>query len=289
MYTMKNIKKYNNNIILAEDFGQEVIVLGKGIGFQAVQGMDVDINLVEKIFIPQESASIGRFADTLSGLSYEYVLLASKIVDYGKEKLKVRLNPSIVVALADHFSVVLQYPAKISTQTPLQFDIRYIYPDEFQTGIEALEIIKRERDINLPEAEALNIALHFINAEFESSNMPVTFKIVTITGDILRIVEQYYKIILDKETLVFMRFINHVRSMVIEYVTAPQNVKSSKADDELYKLALSRLEGVAECCSRISDHLYKKYGLELHKNDAALLAIYITKIMEGIEDRELKS
>ncbi|MDR2071608.1 MAG: hypothetical protein LBP81_09370, partial [Treponema sp.] len=30
---MKNIRKYNNNIILANDRGHEVIVLGKGIGF----------------------------------------------------------------------------------------------------------------------------------------------------------------------------------------------------------------------------------------------------------------
>ncbi|MDR0376164.1 MAG: PRD domain-containing protein, partial [Spirochaetaceae bacterium] len=217
---MQNIRKYNNNIILAKDNGQEVIVLGKGIGFQTRQGAEVDMALAEKVFVPQESAHINQFASTLSGLPYEYMLLASKIVDHGKAALQVKLNPSIVVALADHLSVTLELPRNddVPTQSPLQLDVRHIYPGEFKTGVEALEIISRERGIQLPEAEAVSIALHFINAELESPEMPTTFRIVTITGGVVRIIEQYYAVELDKETLEFMRFSSHVRNLVIEYI-----------------------------------------------------------------------
>jgi hypothetical protein len=71
---MRNIRKYNNNIILAEDNGQEAIVLGKGVGFRTLQGAELDMSLAEKVFIPQETAHINRFADTLSDLAYEFVL-----------------------------------------------------------------------------------------------------------------------------------------------------------------------------------------------------------------------
>jgi beta-glucoside operon transcriptional antiterminator len=223
---MRNIRKYNNNIILADDNGQEVIVLGKGIGFQASQGAEIDMSLVEKVFVPQESAHINRFADTLSDLAYEYMLLASKIVDFGKAVLQVKLNPSIVVALADHLSVSLEQMtnnsnSQASLESPLQLDVRHIYPGEFKTGVHALEIIKRERNIQLPEAEAVSVALHFINAELEAPEMPTAFKIVTITGDVMRIIEQYYHVTLNKETLEFLRFSNHVRSLVLEYLTPP--------------------------------------------------------------------
>ncbi|MDR2783120.1 MAG: PRD domain-containing protein, partial [Treponema sp.] len=221
---MRTIRKYNNNIVLADDNGQEVIVLGKGIGFQAPQGAEIDMSLAEKVFVPQETAHINRFADTLSGLAYEYMLLASKIVDFGKAVLQVKLNPSIVVALADHLSVAFEQittggSAQASLESPLQLDVRHIYPAEFKTGIQALEIIRRERNIQLPEAEAVSIALHFINAELESPEMPTAFKIVTITGDVMRIIEQYYDVTLDKKTLEFMRFSNHVRSLIVEYLT----------------------------------------------------------------------
>jgi beta-glucoside operon transcriptional antiterminator len=290
---MRNIKKYNNNIILAEDSGHEVIVLGKGIGFQAAPGAEVDMSAVEKVFIPQETAQINRFADTLSDLAYEYLLLASKIVDSGKEILRRRLNPSILVALADHLSVVfMRYHDKIEIQSPLQWEIRYIYPDEFTAGIKALDIIRQERDVRFPETEAVSIALHFINAELESPDMPATFKIVTITGDILRIVERSFNIVLDENAIELMRFINHVRNMALEYSTpsrAPAKRARERAeaeDDELFAVAVKKQKETADCCERICSYLRDTHGWNLSKNDVSLLGIHITKIRELLKKNE---
>jgi beta-glucoside operon transcriptional antiterminator len=288
---VQSIRKYNNNIILADDNGQEVIVLGKGIGFQAQQGAEVDMALAEKVFVPQESVHINQFASALSDFPYEYMILASKIVDHGKAALQVKLNPSIVVALADHLSVTLDLPGNddVSMQSPLQLDVRHIYPSEFKTGVEALEIIRRERGIQLPEAEAVSIALHFINAELESPEMPATFRIVTITGGVVRIIEQYYAVELDKETLEFMRFSSHVRNLVIEYIIPPAKAKSGrrqralKDDDELYELLMKRDRDVAECCGRICSWMRDKHRFVLRKNDVSFLAMHITKILEAVE------
>jgi beta-glucoside operon transcriptional antiterminator len=286
---VQSIRKYNNNIILANDNGQEVIVLGKGIGFQAQQGAEVDMSLAEKVFVPQESALINRFASTLADVPYEHMLLASMIVDHGKTALQVKLNPSIVVALADHLAVTLDLPRDSGAplQSPLQLDVRHIYPSEFKAGIEALEIIRRERGIHLPEVEAVSIALHFINAELESPEMPTTFRIVKITGGVVRIIEQYYGVALDKETLEFMRFSSHVRNLVIEYIIPPARTprrrRTLKDDDELYELLMKRDRDVAECCGRISSWLRETHSLTLHKNDLSFLAMHITKILEAVE------
>jgi beta-glucoside operon transcriptional antiterminator len=233
------------------------------------------------VFIPQETAHINRSVDILSDLAYEYLLLASKIVDRGKEILGRQLNPSILVALADHLSVVfMRHHNKIDIQSPLQWEIRHIYPDEFKAGIKALEIIQQEREVQFPEAEAVSIALHFVNAELESSDMPTTFKIITITGDIIRIVEQSFALVLDENAFELMRFINHVRNMVLEYSTAPSRTKKPKEDDELYALTVKRQKKVAQCCGRICSYLHDTHGMNLHKNDVSLLAIHITKVIE---------
>jgi beta-glucoside operon transcriptional antiterminator len=284
---MRNIKKYNNNIIFAEDHGQEVIVLGKGIGFQALQGTEVDMSLVEKVFVPQETVHINRFADTLSDLPYEYMLLASKIVDHGKAVLQVKLNPSLVVALADHLSVSLTLSQNNGSpvQSPLQLDVRHIYPGEYKTGVQALEIIRRERNIQMPEAEAVSIAMHFINAELESPEMPTTFKIVTITGAVMRIIEQYYNMVLNKESLQFMRFSNHVRNLVIEYLSPSPHNQTVKEDNELYELLMKRSRDVAECCGHICSWLRYKHKLSLRKNDVSFLAMHITKMLEAAEKK----
>jgi beta-glucoside operon transcriptional antiterminator len=195
------------------------------------------------------------------------------------------------VALADHLAITLTLPRDdaSSMQSPLQLDVRYIYPGEFKAGVEALEIISRERNILLPEAEAVSIALHFINAELESPEMPTTFRIVSITGGVMRIIEQYYGMELDKETLEFMRFSSHVRNLVIEYIIPPAHAnarrrqRALKEDEELYELLMKRDRDVAECCGRICSWLQDKHKLTLRKNDVSFLAMHITKILEAVE------
>ena len=108
---MTNIRKYNNNVILAEDNGQEVVVLGKGLGFNAVPGSVVDMALVEKVFVPQATAEINRFARIISDLPYEYILFSSKVDDYSKLLLTQEMNQSIVIALADQFAAFAGYSA----------------------------------------------------------------------------------------------------------------------------------------------------------------------------------
>lgn len=286
---MRSIRKYNNNIILAENNGQEVIVLGKGIGYKAIPGFEVDTDIIEKVFIPQESAHINRFADTLSGLAYEYLILASKIVDFGKKSLQRKLNPSVLVALADHLSVVFsRLDQNIDIQSPLQWELRHIYPEEFKTGMAALEIIKQERNIQFPESEAVFIALHFVNAEFEPSDMPETFKIVGAIGGVMRIVEQSCNIVLDENAIELMSFTNCVRTIVFEHIAAPSPLKKQKEDDELYALTMNRQKKVAESCARIDAFLRDKYSINLSKNDLSLLAIHILKIAEILGKNEEK-
>jgi beta-glucoside operon transcriptional antiterminator len=279
---MENIRKYNNNIILANDRGHEVIVLGKGIGFQANPGSPVDVHLIEKVFVPQETVQISRFADILSDLAYEYVILATKVVDCGKELLQTKLNPSVVVALADHFSIAFKrFQEHIDISTPLKWDIRHLYPREFKAGMKGLEIIRQERQLEFPESEAVNIALHFINAEIDSADMSTTFKIVTITSDIIGIIKDHFHISFDEEAFDVMPFVIHLRNLVLRYTVSP-NQKTQSADEELYALVTSRYPEVLACCNRICAYLRDTNGWELLRNDLLFLTLHIRRITEGL-------
>lgn len=46
---MRIEKVYNNNVVLAKgDEGEEIIVMGRGLGFQKKSGDEIDTSLVEK-------------------------------------------------------------------------------------------------------------------------------------------------------------------------------------------------------------------------------------------------
>jgi beta-glucoside operon transcriptional antiterminator len=279
---MKNIRKYNNNIILANDRGHEVIVLGKGIGFQANPGSPVDTRLIEKVFVPQETVQISRFANILSDLAYEYIILATKVVDSGKELLQTKLNPSVVVALADHFSIAFKrFQEHIDISTPLKWDIRHLYPREFMAAMKGIEIIRMERHPDFPESEAVNIALHFINAEIDSNDMSTTFQIVAITSDIIGIIKEYFHITFDEEAFDVMPFVLHLRNLVLKYTMHP-NQKAQKADEELYSLVIKRYPEASACCGRICAYLRDTYGWEPIRNDLLFLTLHIKRITESL-------
>lgn len=48
---MRIDKVYNNNLVLAKGEGEEIIVMGRGLGFQKKSGDEIDTSLVEKTFV----------------------------------------------------------------------------------------------------------------------------------------------------------------------------------------------------------------------------------------------
>jgi beta-glucoside operon transcriptional antiterminator len=276
---MTNVRKCNNNIIFAEDNGCPVIALGKGLGFNLRPGGEVDITLVEKVFVPQEAIQLNRFSEILADLPYENVILASKIVDLGKARLGQTLNQSIVIALADHLTFAIKrHNDNLDIQMPLALDIKHIYPLEFAVGEEALGIIKQETGIDFPRDEAAAVTLHFINAESDGADMPNTIKMSNTIQKSVKIVESYYKMILDENTFDFSGFVTLLRNTVMRFMYK-KDEKQVEEDVELYELLRKRHNYAFSCAEKVASFIEKDYGWRLTNNDISFLALYIGRII----------
>jgi beta-glucoside operon transcriptional antiterminator len=275
---MTNIRKCNNNIIFAEENGQQVIALGKGLGFNLKPGEEVDTALVEKVFVPQETVQLHRFQDILADLPYEHVILASKIVDLGRARLGQTLNQSIVIALADHLSFAIKRRHDhLDIQMPLVWDIKHIYPLEFAVGEEALEIIQQETGIDFPRAEAAAITLHFINAESDLADMPNTMKVSNIIQKSVGIVEAHYKTVFDESSLDFSGFVALLRNTAMRFIY-PEREKQVEEDAELYALLRKRYSFAFVCAEKVAAFIEKEYGWRLSGNDLSFLTLYIDRV-----------
>ncbi|MDR1468513.1 MAG: PRD domain-containing protein [Spirochaetaceae bacterium] len=278
---MTNIHKCNNNIIFAEDKGQQVIALGKGLGFSLKPGDEVDMSLVEKVFVPQEALQLGRFQDILADLPYEHVILASKIVDLGRARLGQALNQSIVIALADHLSFAIKRQHDhLDIQMPLIWDIKHIYPAEFAVGEEALGVIKAETGIDFPRAEAAAITLHFINAESDLADMPNTIKMSNIIQQSVRIIEAHYKTSFDESSLDFSGLIALLRNTVMRFIY-PDREKQIEEDTVLYQLLRKRYAHSFTCAEKVASFIEREYDFRLSGNDVSFLTLFIDRITAG--------
>jgi len=54
-------KSLNNSMLLVEHEQQEMVLFGKGLGFNAQPGMQIDIAHVEKVFIPIQDLKSRHF------------------------------------------------------------------------------------------------------------------------------------------------------------------------------------------------------------------------------------
>lgn len=149
-------KVINNNIISAyEKSGAEVIVMGRGIGFKKKQGEMVPADQISKIFRIKSRTLAEQFKELLANMPLERVRISDEIISHAKDHLKLKLNQSIYVTLTDHINFAIERVSQgIEPQNALLWEIKRFYPQEFQLGIYALELIQDRLDILLPEDEA---------------------------------------------------------------------------------------------------------------------------------------
>ena len=162
---MKVIKKINNNVALAQDAkGREMIVFGKGIGFPAMPYELTDLSVVQRTFYDVDE----KYFDLLRDVPQEIFLAADDIAENAREELNCPLNPNLTYVLADHLNFAIQRCREgIALQTPLAYDIRHLYPQEYELAHTALTELREQLQMDLPESESVSIALHIITAEAE--------------------------------------------------------------------------------------------------------------------------
>lgn len=80
-------KVINNNVISAYDENQqEVVIMGKGIGFKAHTGDAIDESRVEKVFRIENEKLSRQFQEILENIPLEHMQLTSDIITYAKKE-----------------------------------------------------------------------------------------------------------------------------------------------------------------------------------------------------------
>ena len=165
------IEKFlNNNMLLVTKDGQEMIAMGKGLRFSYKVGDTLDEKDCEKVYVLQDQTK-KNYIEVLEQAPIEYIELCQEAISYAQAKFPTPLNEQIFVTLLDHLLYAVErYHKGIVLQNRMLWEIQKFYPNEFMIGCDIVEMINKKLDIFLPEAEAGNIAFHFVNAQIESKD-----------------------------------------------------------------------------------------------------------------------
>lgn len=208
---MKISKQLNNNIVIASDGqGREVVLMGKGIGFGCRPGMEPDMRLVEKQYFGLSSGvHIQQLAELLDRI--EHLSIGMQIVEHVQEEIKKPLNETLVLMVSDHISFAIERHKKgLDLTNALLWEIKKFYPDEYQLGLDALDIVQREAGTRLREDEAGFLAMHIVNAQYGSGDS-LAQDLLQVIQDVVNLVRYTYGMELDENSLDYIRFVTHLK------------------------------------------------------------------------------
>lgn len=156
MEAYKILRIINNNVVFSvNERGDEIILRGKGIGFQKMAGMTVAAGDVEGIYVLEKPQTKNKLYDLLEDMPPEYIEVSARIIDHARKVLGKTLDENIYVTLTDHIHFAAERKLKgIEYVNPLLWEIRAYYAQEYQVGLWALEEIHKCLGLELKEDEA---------------------------------------------------------------------------------------------------------------------------------------
>ena len=276
---MKIDKIINNNLIRTFDNnGKEVLVMGGGLGFQKKIGDTVDQSKIEKIYAIENKSDSNKLMTLLSEIPLEYIQVSNEIISYAKYSLGKRLNDNIYISLTDHISFAIErYKQGLNFNNALLWEIKRFYNHEFLIGKEALAIIKKRLNIELPEDEAASIALHIVNAQLNSRDMNDTLDITKLIQNILNIVKFHFNIELDEYSLHYERFITHLKFFAQRMLSG----KVMKSDDTNFcEMIKDQYKDAYLCAEKVKKYIQKEFNHEISDEEMMYLTVHIKRIIK---------
>lgn len=216
---MKVVKVFNHNVVLARDpDGSEVVLQGKGLGYNRRTGDVLDPRQIERRFLPAAATTTAQLASLVAEIPLEHIVLAEEVLRLARAKLNATLDDRAVIALADHISFALQRQQKgESFEYPLEWEVRLLYPREVALGAAALDLIESRSGIRLPIQETVPLAMHFVNAQVGVKPMGEMVRMTELLRAIVATITASLGIFIAEDSIELARLAAHLRFLFLDH------------------------------------------------------------------------
>lgn len=276
---MKISRILNNNVVIVCDENQnEKVVCGKGLAYRKKNGDEINPEDINKVFVLEDKIQSRQFQKIVAEIPLKHLEVASEIIEMIKLELGKKLNDTIYITLSDHIHTAIErFLQGVLINSPMKWDVKRFYEQEYQLGLQALDIIHKEFKILLPEDEAAFIALHIVNSEMEDSDIQKVVKITKIMQEVTNIVKYTFSIEFDTESLDYYRFITHLRFFAQRLIN--NTTYNSDSQNDLLEIVKEKYAMSYKCAKKVSEFILRKYQYELSEEEMLYLTIHIERII----------
>lgn len=270
---MQVIKKINNNAAICLDSADnEIVAIGTGIGFPQVPYDLEDLSIIQSTYYGINP----MYLDLLNQMPTEVFDVSDKIVEIFRNRIDATVSSNLVFTLADHINFAIERLKKnLHFENALQYEIQHLYEAEYEIGLLALGLIKKELGIRFPKIEASNISLHLINAEAVTQKTMKGNQFDDVLSDIVEIIGEHFQIYIDKSTINYSRFVSHFQYLM----KRQQKGKLIGTDNsKIFGSIIEEYPDTFKCVKRIRDYLKTEFDFRLDEEELLYLILHVNRL-----------
>lgn len=271
----KVIKALNNNVIVAlrEADDQEIILIGKGIGFNQKSGRTVQIPMdkIEKTYCNFEGKFIQEYLRLIGSMDRKVIGVVEEFIHQAEQKLG-HLDHHIHIALTDHIGFAIdRLKDNLVINNPFIYEIKAMYKKEYDLALQGRDLLYKRLKVQIPEDEVGFIALH-LHAGREKKDVKYTLKDTRLLQELLTIIEDELGYGMDKELTKYSRLISHLKQTITR-VENQKEIINPLLDEIKVKLDTSFL-----IANKVAQRIEKERGIHVSDDELGYLALHIERL-----------
>lgn len=272
---MKITRVLNNNVLLAQEDGVALLLMGLSIGYKKKAGDLIDSNSIEKMFILKNPNTGTKLQEMITFIPEEYFRFCSDAVLYIKKKTKREFSDNLYILLTDHiYSAVQRYEQGLILENALLLETRKFYSQEFEIASEIIKRANEQFHVHMSDDEAAFITFHIVNTQMENDTSSIQ-QMTRLIQKILTLIKNKYHIEYHEDKLSYSRFVTHLKYF-------SQKVFTHKMDDlndeDLFLIMKTKYPQEYEGAKDILELTEQEYGYQGSDMDALYLTIHIARI-----------
>jgi len=277
------LRVINNNVILVKEEPKEIelVLIGKGLGFSKRSGMRVrlDDEQIEKSFHTYYNNNKNEYLNLIEQMDDKIVELCSEIILVAQKNMG-KLSPRLYIVLTDHIGFAIERIKNgLEVQNPFIYEIKILYPKEYEIGLMAQKMIKEQVGIEINEDEVGFIALH-LNAARQNKEVKEALKDTILIKKMVNAIEEGLNVKIDNDTA-YNRLVNHFRG---SFVRVQNNVS---VENPLIKTIQKDLKDCYVISKKVGAIIKENLGCDIPEGELGYLAIHIDRIKRLLKDQQL--
>ena len=274
-------KVLNNNVIIAEHPQYaEVVVIGKGIGFNRKVRDRIKLSSVEKMFILRNQEEQEQYKQLVPQIEEKLIEVVQEIIIHIMQHSREPLNEHIHIALTDHIAFAIRrHEQNIPIHNPFLYETKEIHPEEYAMAEYAIGRINEAMHVSMPSDEIGFVALHIVSA-LSNRHITEVRQHSELIGDLVTLVENNLDYRIPRDSLDYSRMVTHLR-FVLERLRRGETVREITSLDGLMKREYPEMYTLAWKLTKVME---QRVRIPVYPAEVSYLTVHLQRLAQKKED-----